>query len=158
MRWVLIVLLAVGGCFIGLLLFWPQTPATSQLGDTLPKAPKWLARLAPNPPAALPSANSLPPSELSSGGSWTGSFTANNRELGVVRIHLISGAALKITAQEQGEEDQTLCILDPSTPRPSGCSDKNISDGPKGGIVVRKGAASIRIESPSGRTTFKVNE
>jgi hypothetical protein len=157
MRWVLIILLAVGACFIGLLLFWPQTPATSQ-SDYRPQPPDWLMRFMPNPPAALPSASTLPPAELASGASWTGSFTARNRELGVVRFRLISGVALKITAQERGEEDQFLCVLAAGAAPPSKCNGYKISDGPKAGVIVRKGTASIQIEAPSGAVTFRVNE
>lgn len=157
MRWIVIVLAVVGLVFVGNLLFWPSDPPTSRRTGYRPAAPSWLTWLMPNPPAAqLAPNNPAPPAELNSGAAWTGRFSAANGELGVVRVRL-TGGALKITAQERGEEDQLLCIV-ASGPRPAGCGDDNMADGLKGGVVVRKGAATVRIEAIGSRATFVVNE
>lgn len=157
MRWFAVVLAVVGVVFIGTLLFWPSEPPTSHCPGYRPEAPGWLTSLLPNPPAAQLAPNaSPPPAELNSGGTWRGSFTAADGELGVVRVRLTSGT-LKITARERGEEDQILCIVT-SGPRPSGCGDDNMADGLKGGVIVRRNVATVEIEAVSGRATFIVNE
>lgn len=158
MRLVVIILAVVGVLFVGILLLWPQRPATSGPpgADYRPSAPPWLAWLLPGPPAAIPFTSTPPPSSLGAGASWSGRFTAENRELGVVRVRLASGAAVKVTASEPGEEDQLLCIVAAGAPRPGGCGDDNMADGDKGGVVVRKGIATVRIEAPSDAVAIAV--
>ncbi|MDP2354772.1 MAG: hypothetical protein Q8M31_01765 [Beijerinckiaceae bacterium] len=158
MRWIVIVLAIVGLVFIGNLLFWPSVPPTNRAPGYRPAAPDLLTRWLPNPPPAqLVAGSKQPPTELNSGGSWSGRFSAANGELGVVRVRLKSGA-LKVKAQERGEEDQLLCIVAKDAPRPSDCGQDNMANGLKGGVVVRKSVATVQIESPSGRATFVVNE
>lgn len=157
MRPVVIILGAVGIVFVAFLLLWPSTPATNSKPGFRPSLPGWLARLVPDPPAAVPLAGTALPSSLASGASWSGRFTAENRELGVVRIRLRSGAALKVTAREPGEEEQVLCIARGAAP-PGGCKTDNMADGDAGGVIVRKGTATLSIEAPAGAVTFAINE
>ncbi len=158
MRWVVIILGLVGVVFVGILLLWPSAPATSSKPGYRPEAPAWLLSLVPKPPAALPFASTLPPAMLTAGASWTGQFTAKNGELGVVRIRLTSGGALKVSATERNEESQLLCIVAAGAPRPAGCSDDNMADGDKGGVIVRKGTATVRIDAAGGAVTFLVDD
>lgn len=158
MRPVVLVLAVVGVVFVAVLLLWPSEPATDSRPGYRPSLPGWLAWLVPDPPAAIPFTSTPPPASLAQGDSWSGRFTAENRELGVVRVRLASGPALKVAATEPGEEEQLLCIVAPGAARPGGCGDDNMADGDKGGVMVRKGTATVRIEAPAGPVRLVVNE
>jgi len=160
MRAVVAILALIGVVFVAILAFWPQQPATSVTpsADYRPSVPGWLAALIPDPPAAIPFTSTPPPTALASGGSWNGRFTAEDRQLGMVRVRLASGPAVTVSASEPGEDGQFLCITARGAPRPSGCDDDNMADGDQGGVLVRKGIATVVIAAPSGAVTLSVDE
>jgi len=154
MRWVIIVLVVVGLCFVGLLLFWPSPSPRSKPDGYRLTMPSWLERWVPNPPAALP--RSEPPTVLRKGQEWRGRFYAKDGKLGVLRFHLTTGALLKVTARSPGQEDQILCMAAVGTP--SDCKpDETVHDG-KGSIVVRENDADVLLEAPAGDISLMINE
>lgn len=151
MRGVIIVLAVIGLCFVGVML-WPTFPPRSDPGTFEPNAPQWLEGWLPNPPAAL--FRSKPPSVLAKGQQWSGKFFAEDGKLGVVRFRLVSGPELKITAKEDGQKDQVLCVLPNEEVLP--CPKVRMNG--KGNIVVYEHDADVRLEATSGDIVFTVNE
>jgi hypothetical protein len=157
MRVIVIILVVVGVVFVSTLLLWPQQAPTNSMPGYRPKPWGWLAALVPPPPAASPFASTPPPSTLPFGGTWTGKFTADNKELGTVRVHLLSGPSVTVAASEPGQDPQVLCIVAFGA-RPAGCGDDNMAEGDEGRVVVHKQIATIRIDAPAGAVGIAVND
>jgi hypothetical protein len=158
MRAIILVLLIVGAVFVGTLLFYPQEPATSEKPGYRPTLPEWAAFLKFQPPSAEPLPGTTLPTSLAGAESWSGRFTAGDRKVATVRVRLVDGKAVTVTASEPGQDEQFLCIVAKGAQRPPGCDDKNMADGLEGSVVVRKGTATTNISAPSGPVTLAVND
>ncbi|KAB0681342.1 hypothetical protein [Aureimonas leprariae] len=153
MRWLIVALLLVGFVFVGVLVFWPQQPAsgTPPAGYS-PEMPAWLAAILPDPPAARPRA--APPTTLAAGRQWSGRFFAADGKLGTARFRLIAGAELKVVARAPGEDEQVLCVT--ATGIAPGC--EHAGRNGRGSITVGRRDADVILEATQGDVAFSIND